>query len=91
MGIDFTGVTAIHYAEQQAGRTLFRAGANIQGKNNSKQVVEVSIGSCSDGFNSLRATLLSFEQKQLVGNSKWSSFEFNNFINVCKQKIITTP
>ena len=24
MGIEFTGVTPIHYAEQQAGRTLFR-------------------------------------------------------------------
>jgi len=91
MGIDFTGVTPIHFAEQKAGRSLFRAWANLQDKNNLKQVVEVSIGSCSDGFNTLKETVAHLEKEQIVSKSKWQCFEFNPFINSIKQQIINQP
>lgn len=91
MGIDFTGVTPIHYAEQQAGRRLFRAWANIQDNQSKQQTVEVCIGACSDGFNRLQPSVEHIAEKQLVGNSQWQRFEFNHFIDTVKEQIIALP
>jgi aminoglycoside 3-N-acetyltransferase len=93
MGIDFTGVTPIHYAEQKSGRTLFRAWANVKAKkgNENKLPVEVSIGSCSAGFNALQPMVDHLAQKELVGNSKWNCFEFTAFIKHISKQIIETP
>ncbi|PKG39370.1 AAC(3) family N-acetyltransferase [Psychromonas sp. Urea-02u-13] len=97
MGIDFTGVTPIHYAEQKSGRTLFRAWANVKVKakaknsNDEKMPVEVSIGSCSAGFNALQPMVEHLVQKKLVGNSQWHCFEFTPFINRISKQIIATP
>lgn len=91
MGIDFTGVTPIHFAEQKAGRNLFRAWANILDGNNHKQIVEVSIGSCSDGFNALQKSVAHLNQELLIGNSQWQCFAFTDFINTIKQQIVKKP
>ncbi len=57
-GVDFEACTPIHYAEELAGKSLFRRWAVQNG-----QVVEVEEGSCSDGFESLRLMLARLKVK----------------------------
>ncbi|PKF62721.1 AAC(3) family N-acetyltransferase [Psychromonas sp. psych-6C06] len=91
MGIDFTGVTPIHFAEQLAGRTLFRAWANMQNTDNQREVVEVSIGACSSGFNRLQDSVQHLAETTMVGNSLWRSYGFNSFIDTLTEQIKQSP
>lgn len=69
-GVNLTSMTLIHYAEQLAGRTLFRRWA----LNRDSEVVMVPVGSCSDGFEQLRPTLASLETTTNVGESAWRCY-----------------
>lgn len=70
MGVDLTSMTALHLAEQMAGRSLFRRWANdAEGR-----VMMVQIGSCSDGFGSLEPVLAPLERQTRVGQSLWRVF-----------------
>jgi len=67
MGVGLTRCTPIHWAEQRAGQTLFvrwSLDAN-------RQVVECSVGSCSDGFERLAPVVAPFERRYEVGKSLW--------------------
>lgn len=84
MGTDFTSATPIHYAEQVAGRKLFRRNAFCQ--QGSK--VEVEVGSCSNGFNSLIPVVKDIRKISSVGESKWQIYNFKSFIELLASEII---
>ncbi len=87
MGVDFTKTTPIHFAEQLAGRRLFRAWAKIS--ENTAQ--ETEVGSCSEGFNNLEPYLANEEKKIMVGESKWRIYSFNDFIDKAVSVIKQNP
>jgi len=69
-GVSLTSVTFIHYAEELAGRTLFRRWA----LDRDGEVVMVPVGSCSDGFEQLRPSVASLEMTTNVGESEWRCY-----------------
>ena len=70
MGVDLRTMTALHLAEQMAGRTPFRRWANDPDGG----VVEAECGGCSRGFKSIEPTLRPIERRATVGNSLWRIF-----------------
>lgn len=82
-GVDLTKTTAIHFAEQLAGRRLFRAWARIS----DGDIQETEVGSCSDGFNRLREFTDPIEKSICVGESLWRVFPFREFIDTVTQAI----
>lgn len=67
MGVGLTRCTPIHWAEQCAGQTLFvrwSLDAN-------RQVVECSVGSCSEGFERFAPVVAPYERRYTVGKSLW--------------------
>lgn len=83
MGIDFTSATPIHFAEMKAGRNMFRSWAYIEGGDK----VEVAIGSCSDGFNSIIPVVKDIKEISTVGQSNWQIYNFKSFINRISDEI----
>ncbi len=67
MGVGLTTATFLHFAEEVAGRVLFRRWAN--GKDG--QPVEVAVGGCSDGFEKFSAHLADVETSYRVGDCTW--------------------
>ena len=70
MGVDLRTMTALHLAEQMAGRTPFRRWASGPGG----EVVEAECGGCSRGFNAIEPTLSPVERRAAVGDSLWRIF-----------------
>lgn len=92
MGTDFSATTPIHFAEQLAGRNLFRAWANVAEHSDAEaQVVEVAIGSCSDGFNALTPYVENLNHRTEVAGSQWQIFSFKPFITQLSQFIHDNP
>ncbi len=84
MGVDLTKMTAIHYAEQLSGRTLFVQYAN--GRDG--KPIPVSVGSCSEGFNNLEQPLSSVESRMTVGNSLWRIYPAKTTIEIATRAIL---
>lgn len=84
VGVDFTSTTPIHFSEELSGRNLFKSWAYLD----DSSIVECSIGSCSDGFNNLKPTVKEIETLVECGNSKWSVYNFEKFIDITTQAII---
>jgi aminoglycoside N3'-acetyltransferase len=82
-GVDLRRATAIHFAEQLAGRRLFRAWAEITGG----LILETEVGSCSEGFNKLKAFTDPIERSIHVGESLWRVFPFRKFIDAVTEAI----
>jgi aminoglycoside 3-N-acetyltransferase len=74
-GVDFTACTPIHFAEEVAGKRLFRRWAVYHGR-----TVEVEVGSCSDGFENLADATRSIERVAYLGQSRLRLYPFNPFI-----------
>ena len=70
MGVDLRTMTALHLAEQMAGRTPFRRWASGP----EGGVVEAECGGCSRGFNALEPALSPVERRAGVGDSLWRIF-----------------
>ena len=70
MGVDLRSMTALHFAEQMAGRVLFLRWATDRGG----AVIEVEVGGCSRGFNNMELALRRIERRAVVGNSLWRIF-----------------
>ncbi len=70
MGVTLTSMTLLHLAEARAGRTLFRRWA----RGSSGEIVEVRLGSCSNGFERLRSALATIERTVIVGKSLWRAY-----------------
>ena len=67
MGVGLTSLTAIHLAEKLSGRELFRRWA----KGTTGELIEIAVGSCSGGFDSLNDSVEPIESTVIVGNSCW--------------------
>jgi aminoglycoside N3'-acetyltransferase len=87
LGVDLTKATPIHYAEQRAGRTLFRR----WGMDSDGTVVECEAGSCSEGFAKLDPLVAPGETRTLVGDSLWRVFPFREFIDAATLAIQGNP
>lgn len=87
LGVGLTSMTAIHYAEQLAGRQLFIRWANgADGR-----PTEARVGSCSDGFDSFDAVLAPIERRVTVGESLWRIFDAEEAVARCAQAIRRDP
>lgn len=69
MGTGLTSVTAIHLAEQRAGRRMFRRWALTRAG-----VVECEVGSCSRGFQRLAPLLDPLARRVTVDGSQWTAY-----------------
>jgi len=87
IGVDLTKATPIHFAEQTAGRRLFRQWAlELDGT-----TTEVAVGSCSHGFNSLAPAVEQIERSITVGRSTWRTYPFRGFIDHVAAAIASDP
>lgn len=84
VGVNLTSATAIHLAEEKAGRRLFREWA--MEKDGSHR--EIATGSCSNGFKVFEPILKGIEQSMIVGSSQWFIYSFKEFIDTVTNAIV---
>lgn len=70
IGVGLNRMTALHLAEQRAGRHLFRRWA----RDNKGNVRMIEVGSCSEGFPRLEPILNPLARTTHVGRSQWSAY-----------------
>lgn len=87
VGVDLCSATAVHYAEQLAGRSPFVRWA----KDGDGNTVPVSAGGCSDGFENLAPQLAPYEKRVTVGASLWRCYRIRDLVDVCASAIRETP
>jgi len=87
IGVGLTRATAIHLAEQRAGRRLFRR----WGLDASGVTVETACGSCSEGFENLAHAVRAIETRRLVGKSEWRIYPFKAFVDAAAMAIAQDP
>lgn len=87
MGVDLNRMTLIHYAEQVAGRNLFRRWV----QNAAGEPVVVNIGSCSNGFERLASVIEQVERKEKVGNSIWRIYPVADVVALASKAIVNQP
>lgn len=87
MGVPLTTMTFLHYAEQAAGRKMFRRWARLRGG----RCVECEVGSCSDGFDQFSPYFASAERRITVGSSQWRAFLAREVLNIATQQIRDEP
>ena len=87
MGTRLTSMTALHLAEEMAGRMLFRRWA----RSPEGDVIQIAVGSCSSGFNRLDAALSGIERQILVGNSRWRVFSAAPMLELASGAIRRDP
>ena len=87
MGVGLTRTTAIHLAEQMAGRQPFRRWSNgPDGK-----PMEIAIGGCSSGFRNLDSVLSPLERQILVGQSLWRVFPADELLKRASKAMKANP
>ena len=86
MGVDLTSMTLVHVAEKLAGRNLFRRWAGAD-----DGVVEVEVGGCSTGFNTLEPTLQPFSKRASVGFGTWTAFVADEVLSAAAEAIRADP
>ena len=87
LGVHLDHTTLIHYAEQQAGRTLLVRWANDE----KKQVQPCFIGTCSVGFQNFYPYVQDLETQIMVGNSLWRCFKAKDLAERCTQVLREHP
>jgi aminoglycoside 3-N-acetyltransferase len=85
-GVDYASCTPIHYAEEVAGRVLFRRWAVYHG-----QTVEAEVGSCSNGFEKIAEFTRDIENIDLIGKSRIRFYPFSEFIERVSKVIRENP
>jgi len=85
-GVDFTSCTPIHYAEELAGRRLFRRWAIFH-----HQRVEVEVGACSDGFEAIGPYTKPLERVETLGASTVRIYPFGPFLTTVADLIRNNP
>lgn len=86
-GVGLTTATPIHFAEEAAGRQLFRRWA----KASDGSVIEVQVGGCSNGFYHLDPVVKRIEKTVQAGQSVWRIFPFRPFIDTVANAVIQNP
>ncbi|MFE5321773.1 AAC(3) family N-acetyltransferase [Paenibacillus sp. NPDC056579] len=87
MGVGLERLTALHLAEQMAGRNMFRRWS----KDSMGSPIMVEVGGCSEGFNKFEDVLAPFDDKTTVGNSNWRVFQLKKILNVAQEAIKQNP
>ena len=87
MGVGLESATAIHYAEQRAGRAPFIRWA----KDAAGNTVAVRAGGCSDGFEKLSPLLKPYEQQAVVSGSLWRCFRIRDLVDACEKAFRENP
>jgi len=87
IGVELDCATAIHYAEQKAGRNPFVRWAKDAGG----RTVPVCTGSCSVGFGQLEPYLAGFEKRVTVGGSVWRCYRIRDLVDGCVAAIRKNP
>ncbi|MDO5520862.1 MAG: AAC(3) family N-acetyltransferase [bacterium] len=87
MGVGLESATILHYAEQVAGRTPFIRWAF----NDRKQIIPVSAGSCSEGFNRLAPFVEPYKKSVTVGGSVWQCYRARDLVDICAAEIRRNP
>lgn len=87
MGVGFQSMTALHTAEELAGRRPFRRWANGP----DGQAVTVAVGGCSRGFGAFAEILAGVERRDRVGNSLWRAFPARDVLSLCAAAIRDRP
>lgn len=87
MGVDLNRLTALHLAEQMAGRNMFiRWALNTQG-----EPMEIECGGCSEGFINLNPFLNDIDKRIMVGKSLWRLFPVGNLLKKAAKIIKLNP
>ncbi len=87
MGTPLERMSLIHYAEQLAGRNLFRRWVLDTDGN----CIQVAVGGCSEGFGNLAPMLLSLARETWVGKSLWRAFPTRLTLQVAADAIRNDP
>ncbi|TMV44396.1 AAC(3) family N-acetyltransferase [Paenibacillus mesophilus] len=87
MGVGLKRMTALHLAEQMAGRNMFRRWS----KDLSGAPIMVEVGGCSDGFINFESLFAPFEKNLTVGNSNWRVISMNKILNIVHEAITQNP
>lgn len=87
MGVGLDSATIIHYAETVAGRIPFIRWAYDKEYN----VIPVSAGSCSDGFENFRDVLKSCAKEIKVANSRWFCCRARDIVDICSAQMKSNP
>ena len=87
MGVGLDSMTALHAAEELAGRRPFRRWANGP----DGQAVTVAVGGCSRGFGAFAEILAGIEQRDRVGDSLWRAFSARDVLCLCAAAIRENP
>lgn len=82
IGVGLDSATAIHYAEQKAGRMPFVRWS----KDPAGNTIAVRAGGCSDGFEKLSPFLSTFEKTVTVFGSKWRCYKIRELVDVCEKE-----
>ncbi|MFO7586359.1 MAG: AAC(3) family N-acetyltransferase, partial [Anaerolineales bacterium] len=86
-GVDLTSATPVHFAEERAGRRLFRRWA----RHVKYGIQEIEVGSCSDGFNNLAESLTDIETRVRAGQSDWRIYSLRKFVDTLAAVIADSP
>jgi aminoglycoside 3-N-acetyltransferase len=86
-GVDLTKATPIHYAEEHAGRRLFRRWAKYA----DGSIWQVATGSCSEGFEKVAPKVRPLEQVIRVLESRWRIYPFRAFVDTVSAAIREDP
>ena len=87
MGVGLGCLTLLHYAEQLAGRNLFRRWAN--GPDGTP--MEVECGGCARGFPNLAPGLAHLLRQDRVGSSEWLVYPVRETLEVAADAIRRDP
>ena len=87
MGVGLDSMTALHAAEERAGRRLFRRWANGP----DGEPFAVAVGGCSRGFGAFDEVLGGLERHQVVGASAWRVFPAHAAIDLAAAAINARP
>jgi len=87
IGVGLTRMTAIHLAEQTAGKNMFIRWANGP----DRKTIRAEIGGCSEGFEKLAPVLLVIEKRTKVGESIWRLFPMSAFLKRAAAAIQLRP
>jgi aminoglycoside 3-N-acetyltransferase len=87
MGTPLERMSLIHYAEQLAGRNLFRRWVRAEEGTS----VQVAVGGCSEGFGNLAPILLPLSRAMQVGKSLWRVFPTQPTLQAAADAIRNEP
>jgi len=86
MGVDLCSATAIHYAEEKAGRMPF-----VRWARGETGTVPVRAGGCSEGFENLAPMLKPYETRVTVANSLWRCYRVRDLVDTCVAAFLQDP